>query len=148
MFRLAAEAAVATNDARSYLLGAVAVRDRDQVVVRAANGPSMEQCGSAHAEARVLRKAGREPVLYVVRISRKTGFFTMARPCAGCLSLMRNHYVQRCYYTIDSNEYGVIVFNGDSIEEQTKPLKRLNNTKFFEPIRRKRERVPKVETDI
>lgn len=148
MFRLAAEAAVSTNDSRAYLLGAVAVRDRDQVIVRAANGPSMAQCGSAHAEARVLRKAGREPILYVVRISRKTGLFTMARPCGGCFTLMRNHYVKRCYYTIDEYKYGVIVFDDDYIDEKIKPLKRLNATKFFQPFQRKRRFVPKVETRI
>lgn len=143
MFCLAAEVAVSIDDARHYLLGAVAIRNRDQVVVKAPNGPAYIKCSSAHAEARVLRKAGQEAILYVARVSKKTGFFTLGRPCEKCFSLMRNQNVKRCYYTISKTEYGIITFKNDSVVEEIKLLKKIGSIKFISNFTKKKRQVQK-----
>ena len=62
---------------------------------------------SAHAEHRVLKKAGKGPILYVARIDRY-GHWAMAKPCNLCQTLIKNRRVKRVYYTITKDEWGVM----------------------------------------
>lgn len=96
------------NDHRSYAVGALAIRaDGASTVSRneAAQRPSPE----AHAERRVLRKAGLGAVIFVARM-RRDGSLGLAHPCKPCVVALRAHRVRRCYYSIDDDSFGVLVF--------------------------------------
>lgn len=115
-FRLAADVAASTGelDKRSFLLGAVAIRGKDGVVVKSPNGATFSSAGhaefnilpSAHAEYRALRKAGKNSVLFVARVLRKNGDFAIARPCGLCRIFLTSYNTKMVYYTIDENLYG------------------------------------------
>lgn len=110
-FRMAAIAARngdSKEAERQYWIGAVGVR-KDGAVVSSNNVPSRLQEPAAHAESRLCRKLDRGATVYVVRL-RRSGGFALARPCRHCRKIMRNRGVKRCYYTITSNEYGVMTF--------------------------------------
>jgi len=102
------------NDKRNFWLGAVAIR-RDGCIVKAKNGAVMANSMSnnstafppAHAEARCLKKAGRGAILFVARVNRKTKQLAMARPCHHCVKILYSYEVERCYFSISPNEYGV-----------------------------------------
>ena len=110
-FRRAKEVALKgdTKEAnRRYRLGAVGVRT-DGAIVTANNIPIRSPNPDAHAEARLCRKLNWGSTIYVVRILRD-GLMGLARPCRDCQATMRLRGVKRCYYSIDNNEYGVLVF--------------------------------------
>lgn len=86
----------------AYTLGAVAVR-KDGTVVSSHNLPATNHMPCAHAEARVLRKAGRDATLLVVRLSTMYGV-RMAKPCPYCEALLRSKHVKECWYTTDTGE--------------------------------------------
>ena len=93
-------------DKRTHRFVACAVR-KDGTAVYARNAAATHPMPSGHAEARVLRKAGKGAILYVVRVS-KNGAIRPARPCARCLALIRSKKVFRVIYSISDSEYGVI----------------------------------------
>jgi tRNA(Arg) A34 adenosine deaminase TadA len=132
MLKIAGKIAVpqCDNDLRTFWLGAVAVR-QDQVVVKSKNGsarPDMKEnagftpAPDAHAEARVLNKAGKNATICVARISRLTGQYAMSRPCCYCMAKMKAYKVRTCYYTVDSKSYGVIQFSssGEILDERVR----------------------------
>lgn len=94
---------------RTYRLGAVGIRS-DGAIVKASNIPNRSPEPRAHAEARLTRKLDWGSIVYVVRI-RSDGTLAMARPCKKCQSTMRLRGVQRCYYSINNYEYGVLTFS-------------------------------------
>lgn len=107
MIELAAEAARPDVDRlRRAFIGAVAIRS-DGVIVTARNGSSQSKSPSCHAEVRVLRKAGRGSVVFVARVL-KNGRFAMAKPCATCMSALRNKDVSLVAFTTDESEYKII----------------------------------------
>ena len=91
---------------KHYSFGCVALR-KDGAIVTSTNIRSRHRCASAHAEARVLKKAGHGAILWVVRIDR-SGNWAMAKPCVHCESFIRNKMVKRVHYTISPNEYGTL----------------------------------------
>ena len=99
-------AAGASWQEKHFLLGAVAVR-QDGAIVAATNIRTQDREHSAHAEYRVLKKAGIGATLWVARIDRY-GQWAMAKPCSKCQTLIKNKRVKRVYYTISPNEYGVL----------------------------------------
>ena len=112
-FRLAQEVAretVTEIPRRSFLIGAVAIRS-DGVIVISKNGAVQLHgdrpvfIANAHAEGRVLRKAGKNALLYVSRVTR-SGKIAMARPCTRCQVLIRSHETVRVYYTINDMYFG------------------------------------------
>lgn len=113
--RLAAEVAVFKCDTRSHRLGAIGVRS-DGVMVAAYNGTAYyngaiyrqnpKRMPSMHAEARLTRKLDFYSTVYVAR-PMKTGL-GLARPCPSCQRALRRKRVERVYYTISDNEYGVM----------------------------------------
>lgn len=123
MLRLAAEVAKHCRSKKTYRVGAVAVRNRDNVIVKAFNGMTIAPCGSAHAEARVLRKAGLEATLYVARVTRKDGTLVLARPCDKCFQLLKGYRIKRCVYSISENSYGVIEYRNNKFVERTKEIR-------------------------
>jgi tRNA(Arg) A34 adenosine deaminase TadA len=109
LFRLAKKTAIKGSKIRRHRLGAVGVRS-DGTIVKSPNNCNRFPEPQAHAEVRVCRKVDWNSTIYVVRIL-KSGEYALARPCKTCQSIMRLHGVKRCYYSIDSNSYGVIVFD-------------------------------------
>jgi cytidine deaminase len=115
-FEMAGKIAIPTNEydsLRNFWLGAVGIR-RDGVVVCAKNGAvhstnvdNYQPIRWAHAETRVLRKLGKNGILYVARVSRKTGKFAMSRPCPNCQQLIRAYSAKKVYYSINESQYGI-----------------------------------------
>ena len=89
------------NDKRAHAVGAVAIR-RDGAVVQSRNGSAQEPIPEAHAEFRVLRKAGRGAIVYVARV-RKDGSLGLARPCERCQTLIKQLDAE-VYYVTDDGE--------------------------------------------
>ena len=71
-------------------------------------GIPLRSC-SVHAEAAALRGVDASGgTLYVARVARRGGW-GMARPCQGCEALLRDAGVRRVVWTVDVDEYGVMV---------------------------------------
>lgn len=87
---------------------AVAIRE-DGTIVKAYNGYDRLPAPSAHAEARVIRKAGYGAIIFVARI-KKSKQIGNCKPCPDCEIIMRNYRVKKCYYTIDNSNIGIINF--------------------------------------
>lgn len=106
-FELAARAATLKDDRRTHRLGAVGLRS-DGVLVFACNGPvrSETPVPAGHAETRLSRKLDKHGVVYVVRVAPSG--YGLARPCPTCQRALKRKKVQRVYYTISNDEYGVL----------------------------------------
>lgn len=104
MIRLAADFARSGDQKRSYFLGAIGVRS-DGVVVMARNDMIQTPEPSAHAEARLVRKLGKDAsMVVVVRVLKGTGKLAMAKPCKHCQSALKNFRVKKVYFTTDDGE--------------------------------------------
>lgn len=105
--RAAEVAANSKHINKSYYLGCVALR-KDGVFVTSTNMTISEhQTPSAHAEARVLRKAGRGAVVWIARVRKDKCTWALAKPCKKCRALLINYEVEKVIYTIGPNEYGI-----------------------------------------
>lgn len=102
------------TDPRHFWLGAIGIRD-DGAMVSARNG-AVQFCDQikrnqllpgSHAENRCLKKMGCKGTLYVARISKSNGDFAMSRPCMICRNHIKAKYINKVYYTIDANHYGI-----------------------------------------
>lgn len=94
-------------DNRSFCLGAVGLR-KDGVLVTAKNIAAANIVPTHHAEARVVRKLTPDSVVWVARVLRSTGDWTMSRPCTSCQVRMRTAGVKKVVYTIGPDEWGTI----------------------------------------
>lgn len=90
-------AASAPWNEKHFLLGAVAIRE-DGAIVTASNLRTLDRLHEAHAEHRILRRAGFGATLYVARINRYKQW-AIAKPCVKCQALIRNKRVKRVFYT-------------------------------------------------
>lgn len=97
------------NIRKSYLLGAVAIR-QDGAVVTSINGTDKFPNPMCHAEQRVIRKAGHGATVFVARISRDKKHFKLAMPCPSCVAALRNCKVKKVYYSVDDGIYGMLEF--------------------------------------
>lgn len=114
------------NDQRNFWLGCIGIRD-DGALVSSKNGASnfsatvenYQLLPSAHAEGRILRKLGKNGIIYVARVSRKDRSYRMARPCGMCRTQLKSSGVKKAFYTIDNHHYGVWLpaHNTDKIYE-------------------------------
>jgi tRNA(Arg) A34 adenosine deaminase TadA len=93
-------------DMREHTVGAVAIR-RDGVVVCSRNGPAPHVYPKCHAEARCLKKAGSDAILYVARVHRN-GEWALAMPCQNCMRAIRRMHVRVVYYTVSPGMYEYI----------------------------------------
>lgn len=105
-FEVAARTAVSKDDRRSFLLGAIGIRN-DGVMVRSLNSPTENKNRMAHAECKLCRKLDYHADVYVARVRMDTYKFAMARPCPACRKILRSHKVKRVFYTITENQYGI-----------------------------------------
>lgn len=94
-------------DNRSFCLGAVGLR-KDGVIVTAKNIAAANIVPTHHAEARVVRKLTPDSMVWVARVLRSTGEWTMSRPCLGCQGRMRAAGERGVVYTIGPDEWGAI----------------------------------------
>jgi tRNA(Arg) A34 adenosine deaminase TadA len=95
---------------RKAILGCVVVRS-DGAVVSSRNGSTPMPWGTSptcHAERKAIRKSDYGATLYVARV-KKTGEIAMAKPCEACMNALRSKKVKKIYYTINDQEYGVII---------------------------------------
>ena len=107
-FEIAEKVANTKDDQRIHRLGAVGLRS-DGVLVAATNAPAQDKAPFAHAEARLCRKLDKGAVVFVSRSSNEKHLrYKLARPCESCQRLMARKKVERVYYTISDNEYGVL----------------------------------------
>lgn len=103
-----------SKDKRVYLIGAVGIRE-DGRMVHARNEAILDtetfyvykRFPESHAEARLTRKLGFGATVYVARTSRRDGTLVMARPCECCRKILKSCRVERVFYTINENEWGV-----------------------------------------
>lgn len=106
-FELAGKVATLKDDRRTHRLGAVGLRS-DGVMVLASNGPVKSDVllPAGHAEVRLCRKMDKHGTVFVVRMSPSG--YALARPCPTCQRALKRKKVERVYYTINNNEYGVL----------------------------------------
>lgn len=107
------------DDPRNFWIGCVGIRD-DGAMVSAKNGAvfstavdNYQLLPDSHAEGRVLRKLGKNGVIYVARISKSSGGYAMARPCGMCQNRIRSFDVRRVYYSINDTHYGLWIPEDD-----------------------------------
>lgn len=72
------------------------------------NIPCPHPSRTAHAEIRLARKLDFGAEVYVVRILRN-GHLANARPCINCQNTLRLRGITKCYYSINTTEYGCLV---------------------------------------
>lgn len=102
------------NDSRHFWLGCIGIRD-DGAIVSSKNGAMLfsstiedyQRVPTSHAEGRVLRKLGRDGILFVARVSRQDGSLKMSMPCVVCSNCIRAHKVNKVFYTINPIQYGI-----------------------------------------
>ena len=105
--RAARIAANSKDENKSFFLACIALR-KDGAFVHSTNNTIVEhQTPSAHAEARVLKKAGYGSILWVVRVLKDKKTWAAAAPCDKCRALIINKGVSRVYYTIGPMEVGI-----------------------------------------
>lgn len=90
---------------KKFIFGAVSVRHDGSITV-SNNICTKTPNKNAHAEKRVLAKAGMGSVLYLVRL-RRDGTWGSAKPCKHCQQLIKNKKVRKVVYSISENNYGV-----------------------------------------
>lgn len=100
-------AAESKDQNKNFFLACVALREDGTYVHSTNNTVIQEKTPSAHAEARVLRKAGVGAILWVARVLKDRQTWATARPCERCQALIINKGVKKVYYTIGPDEYGV-----------------------------------------
>lgn len=111
-FELAAEKALTREDQRTFFLGCVAIR-KDGARVVSSNSPSSTPNRTAHCEYKALKKCDRGATLFVARV-KADGSYGMSRPCPNCSKAIISKDVEKVYYTINENQYGVWNVNKDS----------------------------------
>jgi len=107
--------ATSKKDRRSFLLGAVGIRN-DGVIVASPNGPArIEETDTnrgyfpeAHAEFRISKKLDVGAIVYVIRIRRGNRKACLAKPCETCLNRLKARGVKKVYYSITENSKGIV----------------------------------------
>lgn len=120
LLKLAAQYSISNiKDERLYLLGAVGVR-KDGRIVHARNDAVFDSYAremlpytykrfpESHAEARLTKKLDFGATVYVARVMKGSGNLAISKPCSSCERKLRAFRVKKVYYTISSNEWGVI----------------------------------------
>lgn len=94
---------------QTFRLGAAGIR-KDGVIVVSFNGAPKEPEWAHHAESRLCRKLTPDSTVAVVRILAN-GTWAMARPCNSCQKCLTRMGVRKVYYSISSNEFGVMLLD-------------------------------------
>lgn len=107
-FEMAGQAAQSKSDKRSFLLGSIAIRN-DGTIVKSLNSATEMPNRQAHAEKRICSKLDYNATVFVARVCIGTGKFGLSKPCFSCMKALLSKKVKKIYYTINENEYGVII---------------------------------------
>lgn len=120
LLNLAAKYSISKNkDERVFFLGAVGVRQDGRIVhsknaavfdtsfLDGATSPPYKRFPGSHAEIRLSKKLGFNATVYVARVKKGTGELAMARPCECCQAVLRSFRVDKVFYTISDNQWGV-----------------------------------------
>jgi cytidine deaminase len=98
---------------KQFWLSSFAVR-RDGAIVSSRNGSPYctstehyQKQAKSHSEVRCLFKAGKGSTLYVARISRENFGLAMSRPCCSCRIFLKSYKVEKVYYTINNECFGI-----------------------------------------
>jgi len=83
---------------KNYIFSAVSIRAGGSIVI-SKNILTMNPNPAAHAERRVLAKAGKGSTLYLVRITRN-GDWALAKPCKHCAAFIKNMKVKKVEYSV------------------------------------------------
>lgn len=105
--QFAAAVSIHRKDDRRFFHGAVCVR-KDGAIVYSYNGNPRFPDRRHHAEYRCARKSDVGGYLYVARTDKR-GSWALSKPCESCIRAMASAGIERCYYTIAPEEYGVMV---------------------------------------
>jgi len=93
-----------TGHKRKGFHAAVGIR-ADGAIIYSRNNRQYVPTPSAHAEARLCRRLGRNaPLVIVVRID-KSGEWAMSKPCPGCEALLRRAKVKKVIWTSSARQY-------------------------------------------
>lgn len=103
---LAAEIAYKSLPTKKDFLLACVVHRKDGAITYSVNEHTRVPVPGGHAEARATAKADVGSILYVARVTRD-GQWAMSRPCSKCQAIIRNRGIEKVYYTIAPNEFGV-----------------------------------------
>jgi hypothetical protein len=108
-FALAREAAIVSDDRedhRAFLLGAIGERS-DGKIVKSRNGSANVVIRRGHAEFRLQKKLDYHATIYVVRIRVDNGRYAMSRPCKTCQKCLMSKKVDKVFYTVNDEQYGI-----------------------------------------
>lgn len=105
-FDIATKIAISKYDRRAFLFGAIGIRN-DGAKVQAINSPTDFPNRKAHVEYKLCRKLDANSIIFIVRIRLLDGTFAMARPCHDCMKILKSKKINKAFYTIDSNSYGI-----------------------------------------
>lgn len=110
LLKLAAKIAKTGYQERTFFLGAIGVRADGRVVTaRNRTNKVPDVCG--HAEARLIRKLGKNaPLVIVVRYRWGKGDFGMAKPCIACEKRLEKAGVMKVVYTAGPTELRTLSF--------------------------------------
>lgn len=106
-FKEAGRIAILREDKRSFYLASIGIRG-DGAMVKATNAPSQERSRYVHCEHRLAKKLDVGATVFVVRV-KANGEFGMAKPCEDCQKILRFKGVKKVYYTVNNNEYKIMV---------------------------------------
>jgi tRNA(Arg) A34 adenosine deaminase TadA len=88
---------------KNHNFGVVAIR-KDGSIAMSNNILTQNPHPAAHAEKRILAKAGFGATLYLVRVKRDNSW-GLAKPCKHCQTLIKNKKVEKVVYSVDNNQY-------------------------------------------
>lgn len=93
-----------TGVKKNWFHAAIGIR-ADGAIVTARNGGQNTPMPSAHAEARLCRKLGKDsPLVIVVRVN-KQGQWMISKPCQNCEKTLRIMGVKRVLYTVSHEKW-------------------------------------------
>ena len=108
LLEMAFNVACCDDDLHKQFFVACASRRNDGAIVISTNGSTRtNRVSASHAEARALNKSDHGSVLYVARALRDKKTPALAKPCATCQAIIRNKRVQKVFFTVDEEHYGI-----------------------------------------
>lgn len=101
-------------DNRTFWIGAIGFT-KDGRKVSAKNGyvvsgtfDNYQKIPNSHAEGRLIEKIGKGgDAIFVSRITKSTKEFAMARPCSMCRIKIKSAKINKVYYSINNEYYGI-----------------------------------------
>ncbi|SRR5260221_8696209 len=111
---MAVQLAYGQNSENKHFMLSVVAKRADGSLLVSSNIRTAHPIHHAHAEHRVLRKAGHGATLWVARVDRNLNICN-SKPCQKCEAFCRNMRVKRVFYSVSGyknqiHEYGCLEF--------------------------------------